>query len=206
MTSRLEKYLSKELYTRFGHLSIRQNYRPEWMEGLELDFYIEELGIAAEVQGEQHYSFVEFFHKNGDGFEKQQDRDYKKLSICREKKIKLIEIFTEKDADLFIKEICDSVSPQKYFYQDQVKNRKPKKLNLSDIYELRKTIEIQKSKVLLSLQEENEKDVMRFYLALKASVKRLMKNQKLFEQKEIQELDRIQKACKIFLESRKGAR
>lgn len=202
MTSKLERYLSKELYTRFGHLSIRQNYRPGWMEGLELDFYIEELGIAAEVQGNQHYSFIEFFHKNSDGFEKQQDRDYKKVSICREKKIKLVEIFTEKDADLFIKEISESVSPPKYFYRDDTKKKKKNKLNYSDIYALRKNIEIQKSRVLLALEEENEKDVMRFYLALKASVKTLMNAKALVEQKEILELDEIQKACKNFLEKK----
>lgn len=111
-TSKLEKYLSSELYTRFGHLSIRQNYRPDWMEGLELDFFIQELNLAAEVQGEQHYNYVEHFHKTKDDFEKQKDRDIKKRLICNEKKIKLIEVFTEKDADLFVllvKEKCNQV-------------------------------------------------------------------------------------------------
>ena len=126
MTSRLEKYLSKELYTRFGHLSIRQNYRPTWMDGLELDFFIEDLNIAAEVQGAQHYQFVEYFHKSQDDFEKQQDRDAKKVLICRERKIKIVEIFTEKDADLFIlkvKELDKSKTP-KYYYQEEYKGKK----------------------------------------------------------------------------------
>lgn len=126
MTSRLEKYLSKELYTRFGHLSIRQNYRPTWMDGLELDFFIEDLNIAAEVQGAQHYQFVEYFHKSQDDFEKQKDRDAKKVLICRERKIKLVEIFTEKDADLFIlkvKEMDKSKTP-KYYYHEEYKGEK----------------------------------------------------------------------------------
>lgn len=107
MTSKLEKYLSNELYTRFGHYSIRQNYRPDWMEGLELDFYIDELKIAAEVQGQQHYGFVEYFHKTQDKFEAQKKRDERKKFICRERKINLFEIFTEKDADIFIGKIKD---------------------------------------------------------------------------------------------------
>lgn len=103
--SKLERYLSNELYARLGHLSIKQNYRPNWMEGLELDVYIDELKIAIEVQGEQHHSFVEFFHKNQDGLESQKDRDAKKSLICREKGIRLVEIYTEQDADLLVKEI-----------------------------------------------------------------------------------------------------
>lgn len=132
MTSKLEKYLSKELYTRFGNLSICQNYRPAWMEGLELDFYIDELKIAAEVQGEQHYSFVKFFHKSKDDLEKQQIRDAKKQIICRERKIALIEIFTEKDADLFVLKIKELIKPKneynpKYFYiEDDLSKMTPR--------------------------------------------------------------------------------
>jgi hypothetical protein len=51
----------------FPQYRIRENYRPDWLLSsnitkLELDFYIEELKIGVEVQGEQHYKFVEFFH------------------------------------------------------------------------------------------------------------------------------------------------
>jgi hypothetical protein len=123
MTSKLEKYLSKELYTRFGDLSIRQNYRPAWMEGLELDFYVDEYKIAAEVQGAQHYSFVSFFHKSNEDFDSQKNRDAQKRVICREREIKLIEIFTEKDADIFIIDIVElrneiEKSKPKYYYQE----------------------------------------------------------------------------------------
>ena len=121
--SKLEKYLSKQLYSRFGQYSIRQNYRPDWLEGLELDFYIDEIKLAAEVQGEQHYKFIQHFHKSIENFELQKKRDEKKEYICREKGIKLFEIFTEKDADLFIKYIKDFSRPKKeyvptYFYAE----------------------------------------------------------------------------------------
>ena len=122
--SKLENYLSKELYTRFGQYSIRQNYRPDWMEGLELDFYIDELRLAAEVQGDQHYEFIEFFHKDHDHFKSQLARDSRKRLICTKEGIKLVEIFNEKDADLFIlrvKELSHTEEPR-YVYQSE---RKP---------------------------------------------------------------------------------
>jgi len=84
MTSKLERYLSKELYTRFGQYSIKQNYRTQWLMGLELDFYIDELKVAAEVQGDQHYRFIEYFHKTQEGFENQKTRDIQKSILCKE--------------------------------------------------------------------------------------------------------------------------
>ena len=119
MASKLERYLAKELYTRFGHLRTRQNYRPDWLEGLELDFYIDELNLAAEIQGEQHYRFVPHFHRTRDNFEQQQDRDAKKSLICRQRGIRLVEIYTETDADIFVKSIIEKIKPPKYHYSDE---------------------------------------------------------------------------------------
>lgn len=134
MESKLEKYLSKELYTRFGQYSIRQNYRPDWMEGLELDFYIDELKIAAEVQGDQHYGFVEYFHRTIENFEAQKKRDSKKKFICASMGIRLFEIFTEKDADLFvneIKELCSEVE-KLYVHEERsiLKRKRIDQMNL----------------------------------------------------------------------------
>ena len=164
MISKLENYLAKELYTRFGQYSIRQNYRPDWLEGLELDFYIDELNLAAEVQGDQHYQFVEWFHRTKENFQKQLDRDAKKSLICRQRGIKLFEIFTEKDADLFITTIKEKNKPkEKYFYQEpspnyrtykkllmQKGNKKIKKLESTNSPEERKK-RIEKCKRKLEL-------------------------------------------------------
>lgn len=103
--SKLEKYLSRELYSRFGHLTIKQNYRPDWLQGLELDFYVDEMKIAAEVQGEQHYSFIKYFHKTIDKFELQKKRDSDKSILCKKYGVELVEIFTETDADIFVQRI-----------------------------------------------------------------------------------------------------
>ena len=121
MTSKLEKYLSHELYTRFGQYSIRQNYRPDWLEGLELDFYIDEIKLAAEVQGQQHYVFTPHFHKSIDDFNSQKERDERKKYICKLHGIKLVEIFTEKDADLFISLVREKQNTNKIELPTEIK-------------------------------------------------------------------------------------
>jgi hypothetical protein len=58
--------------------------------GLELDMYNEELNLALEYQGIQHYiEHPKFFHKDG-GFEEQQERDNYKLNFCVSNNINLI--------------------------------------------------------------------------------------------------------------------
>lgn len=58
--------------------------------GLELDMYNEELNLALEYNGIQHFiEHEKFFHKHG-GFEEQQDRDNYKLNFCLNNNINLI--------------------------------------------------------------------------------------------------------------------
>jgi len=68
-------------------------YRANWLRNksgfkLEFDGYCEELGIAFEHNGIQHYRCVEYFGK--DRFEQLQMNDLRKIEICKEKQIKLI--------------------------------------------------------------------------------------------------------------------
>ncbi|CAI2193020.1 1513_t:CDS:2, partial [Funneliformis geosporum] len=42
----------------------------EYSYGLELDIYYPEYSLAIEVQGEQHKLYVEFFHRDQNGFNK----------------------------------------------------------------------------------------------------------------------------------------
>lgn len=59
---------------------------------LELDCYNEELKIAVEYNGVQHYKYVPYFHKNKEAFLNQKYRDDMKRRICKEKRIILIEV------------------------------------------------------------------------------------------------------------------
>lgn len=68
---------------------------------LELDIYNEELKLAIEYNGRQHYDFVPFFHKNREAFLNQKYRDEIKRMKCKEHGIQLIEIpYTVKLEDI----------------------------------------------------------------------------------------------------------
>lgn len=71
--------------------------RPSWLKNhtnknLELDMYNEELKLAIEYDGEQHYKYSPFFHKSPNDLIKQQERDKLKENICKGKGIRLIRI------------------------------------------------------------------------------------------------------------------
>ncbi len=73
-----------------------QKVRPEWLDGLELDGYNEDLKIGFEYNGIQHYQYIPHFHRNGiEDLYKQQKRDHKKYEICKERGIHLIVIPNE---------------------------------------------------------------------------------------------------------------
>jgi hypothetical protein len=66
--------------------------RPVWLGGLELDGYCESLNLAFEYQGEQHYRYVEYFHKTPEELEKQTERDFRKQTLCQGRGVILIQI------------------------------------------------------------------------------------------------------------------
>jgi hypothetical protein len=120
-TSKLQRYVSNQLSIHFGGYTTRENHRPGWLNSgsggnLELDFYIEELDLAIEVQGKQHWQFVPIFHGNRDGYNAQIERDKKKKAICKNKGVKLIEVFSKNDIDQLIRG---------YFYTEEYDQSKP---------------------------------------------------------------------------------
>lgn len=65
--------------------------RPDWLEGLELDGYCDELKMAFEYNGEQHYKVIPAWHKNGeDDLDDQRERDTRKILRCAQKRVKLL--------------------------------------------------------------------------------------------------------------------
>ena len=59
---------------------------------LEIDLYNDDLKLAIEVQGDQHYKFTPFFHRNKETFMLQRYRDEMKKEKCKKEGITLIEI------------------------------------------------------------------------------------------------------------------
>lgn len=88
------QYLEK----RFGKSFAKK--RPDFLSNpvtgghrnLELDCFNEDLKLALEYNGVQHYKFVPFFHSNKESFYNQKYRDEMKRMKCKEKGITLIEV------------------------------------------------------------------------------------------------------------------
>jgi len=133
-TSKLQQQTSTLLSTYLGQYTIRENHRPEWLEGLELDFYIEELQVGIEVQGQQHFEYTPYFHNSYDDFLEQRDRDDRKSDLCQHHNIELYEVTDGEDVldvieDLTQVELPDAVHPNYTEYLHRIARWKAKKQN-----------------------------------------------------------------------------
>ena len=73
----------------FQDMTVLRHYRPEFLQGLELDIFIKELKVGIEYQGIQHFEPVD--HWGGiEALQKLKARDKKKREICRSLGIDLI--------------------------------------------------------------------------------------------------------------------
>lgn len=113
-TSKLQEYTTKKIYYLFPHCSIKENYRPEWLHShdtgrLELDIFIEDLKIAIEIQGQQHYTFTPYFHKSYNDYQDQLYRDKVKKTVCNIEGIKLFEVGSKIDVDLLVEKLKEEI-------------------------------------------------------------------------------------------------
>lgn len=79
-------YLIKE---KFKEYEVVHQYRSGWLGRQSLDIFIEDVNIAIEYQGAQHYKPVEFFGGE-EAFKKNIERDKRKMSLCKSNDVKLI--------------------------------------------------------------------------------------------------------------------
>jgi hypothetical protein len=112
--SRPEK-LTREIFERImgsDFSSVRPDFlkNPETGRNLELDGYNENLKLAFEYNGKQHYQFTKHFHETEDNFKKQRERDEFKYKRCIEMGITLISVpytfncYNPGELEIFIKD------------------------------------------------------------------------------------------------------
>ncbi|WP_078427692.1 hypothetical protein [Alkalihalobacterium alkalinitrilicum] len=77
---------------------------PGWLSPQHLDVYIEDMNIAFEYQGSQHFLPVEFFGGD-DALKKRLQLDQRKKELCAEHGVKLVEwMFHEPVTKLILKQ------------------------------------------------------------------------------------------------------
>lgn len=127
MKSYGEKLLGELLKLVFANrFRIIVNSRPQFLYGLELDFYIPELKIAFELQGEQHYDLVDDFYSTNEKFVKQVLNDIQKDLLCIKNGVLLVKLTPlETTPKLFKRRIRDSLFS---FYNGHSYSREHKKV------------------------------------------------------------------------------
>lgn len=69
-----------------------EDYRPDWLHGMELDFYFPDLKFGVEFQGDQHFMDTETFGSCCS----QRERDGRKRMICKQNGV-ILQQFTAFD-------------------------------------------------------------------------------------------------------------
>lgn len=74
-----EKYCKKQGYS---HLECKKTMTYQRVNRLHIDIYDSTLKLAFEIQGEQHTKFIEFFHGDMSGLDRQKSNDRWKKYLC----------------------------------------------------------------------------------------------------------------------------
>jgi hypothetical protein len=91
--------------------------RPDWLKNpesgrnLELDCFNEELGLAVEFNGIQHYKYTSIFHKNKAEFLYSLKKDMLKKKLCLENNVHLVVVpYWIRDVERFLEIETTSVT------------------------------------------------------------------------------------------------
>lgn len=91
-----ESVLANIVQELFKNYTIYRNYRPEILEGLELDIYIQELKLGIEYQGIQHIKPVKQWGGE-ENLKIRKEHDQRKAELCKKNNIELIYFWYDED-------------------------------------------------------------------------------------------------------------
>jgi len=99
--SNIANKVKKHIKTCFpNHRLFCEHYVSFQNNKLLFDFYLPEFKLLIEVQGQQHYSYNNFFHSNSNDFKSQKYRDLLKTQWADEEGYKLLKIKYDEIEDL----------------------------------------------------------------------------------------------------------
>lgn len=110
--SSMEILIEKLLSEIVGRENFYREYTWEWLlsetgNHLYVDFYIPNINIVIEYDGQQHYEFSKFFYKTEEQFKRRQELDKLKEKLILEHDIKLVRIpYYQKIDKQLIENIC----------------------------------------------------------------------------------------------------
>lgn len=103
-----EMALLRQVQAAFPGERVVHQARPGWLAPQSLDIYFPDYNIGIEYQGTQHSSPVEHFG-GAEALERQQERDARKLGICKEYGCVLIEVHPEYQLDHVIAQVKETI-------------------------------------------------------------------------------------------------
>lgn len=103
-----ETILYQLIESSYPEYNLNRHYRPDFLNGLELDVYIREPKIGIEYQGIQHYEPVE--HWGGEeALNQRQERDETKRQLCKDIGIELV--YFDYDEELSEEVVAAKIDP-----------------------------------------------------------------------------------------------
>ena len=104
-----ETELFELLKKAFKDYQVDRHAQPIWLAPQHLDIFVPALSLAVEYMGKQHYEPVEFFGGSA-GFEKNVERDRRKVEICQKAQITLEYVRFDEDLGARVAEIACKAS------------------------------------------------------------------------------------------------
>jgi hypothetical protein len=103
-----ETVLYYKIVELFPNQKIIQHGKPHWLSPQHIDIYFPNINLGLEYQGAQHLRPVDFFGGE-EAFKLQQQRDQKKVELCKKNRCRLIHVFEDYDIENIKSEIIKVV-------------------------------------------------------------------------------------------------